>query len=140
MQHFKFVNWWIGGLVFWCHEQAKTQTRFFSFIGHNSTKSSGWFWFLKKCGNPLASMYLILICGYINSRIVTVSGHLLSNLCKIPTRGVEIIILQTKAQFFKKFPNNSYHSMLRRIWIKGERPDQRHPQHQRLYHMGLESP
>ena len=27
-----------------------------------------------------------------------------------------------------------------RIWIKGERPDHRYPQHQRLYHMGLESP
>ena len=29
--------------------------------------------------------------------------------------------------------------MLSRIWIKGERPDQRHPQHQRLNHMGLKS-
>ena len=22
MQHFQFVNWWIGGFVFWCHEQV----------------------------------------------------------------------------------------------------------------------
>ena len=22
MQHFKFVNWWIRGFVFWCHEQV----------------------------------------------------------------------------------------------------------------------
>ena len=22
MQHFKFVNWWTGGFVFWCHEQV----------------------------------------------------------------------------------------------------------------------
>ena len=34
------------------------------------------------------------------------------------------------------------HSMLMRIKIKGERPDQRHPRHQRLYidHMGLQFP
>ena len=22
MQHFKFVNWWIRGFLFWCHEQV----------------------------------------------------------------------------------------------------------------------
>ena len=22
MQHFKFVNWWIRGFVFWCHQQV----------------------------------------------------------------------------------------------------------------------
>ena len=28
MQHFKFVDWWIGDFVFWCHEQITSSHKF----------------------------------------------------------------------------------------------------------------
>ena len=31
MQHFKFVNWWIRGFVFWCHKQVKSVRNIFVF-------------------------------------------------------------------------------------------------------------
>ena len=32
LQHFKIVNWWIGGSVFWCHEQLTNFPRSFKLV------------------------------------------------------------------------------------------------------------
>ena len=82
MHHFKFVNWRIGALVFWCHEQVKD----LFLLVKTWVKILNLF-FVNTCGEQLNIMHNFVFAGVVNidltiSLVVSVITYIcLINYC-----------------------------------------------------------